>query len=191
MILAGDEFGQTQHGNNNAYCQDSPIAWLDWALSVEQRRLLAFTRDLMRLRKTQPVFRRRRFFLGRPIHGAEIKDLYWIKPDGTEMTDADWIAGHASCLGMGLPGDQIDEMGEHGELIAGDSFAILFNTQTEPIQFRLGARRHDLRWVCVLDTAVPDGESRTFAHMDFFPLQAFSLVVLRAETTGVSEAHGQ
>jgi isoamylase len=82
MLLAGDEFGQTQRGNNNAYCQDSPTAWLDWNLSADQRALFDFVRELVRLRKTQPVFCRRHFFQGRAIHGAEIKDLYWLKPDG-------------------------------------------------------------------------------------------------------------
>src|SRR4030095_7895372 len=143
MLLAGDEFGQTQHGNNNAYCQDSPLAWLDWNLSGEQRSLLDFTRAVMHLRKSQPVFRRRHFFQGRPIHGAEAKDIYWIKSDGTEMSDADWLAGHTHCLGMGLPGDQIDEIGEQGERIVGDTFAILFNAYHEPIEFRLGARGRD------------------------------------------------
>ena len=181
MLLAGDEFGQTQRGNNNAYCQDSPIGWLDWNLSAEQRALLEFTGEVLRLRKTQPVFRRRHFFQGRPIHGAEIKDLYWLKADGAEMSDTDWNAGHAQCLCMGLPGDQITEMGERGERISGDNFAILFNAHHEPIAFRLGARDRGLRWTCVFDTAAPCAAPRTFEHMSEFPLQARSLVVLRVE----------
>ena len=180
MLLAGDEFGQTQHGNNNAYCQDSPVAWLNWNLSEEQRALLEFTRELMHLRSTQPVFRRRRFFLGRPIHGAEIKDLYWLKPDGNEMSDADWNTGHARCVGMALPGDQIAETDDHGQCMSGDSFAILLNAHHEEIPFRLGARRHDLRWKCILDTGTPEPEARIFEHMSTFPLQAHSLVVLQA-----------
>lgn len=181
MLLAGDEFGQTQHGNNNAYCQDSPIAWLDWKLSDEQRALLDFTRELIRLRKSQPVFRRRHFFQGRAIHSGEIKDLYWLKPDGTEMTDADWGAGHARCLLMGLPGDQITEMDEHGERITGANFAILLNAHHEPIDFRLGARHRDARWTCVFDTAASDTGPRTFGHTSIFPLQARSLAVFRVE----------
>jgi len=181
MLLAGDEFGQTQHGNNNAYCQDSPVAWLDWEFSAEQRDLLQFVCEVIQLRKTQPVFGRRHFFQGRPIHGAEIKDLYWLKPDGTEMSDVDWNAGHARCICMVLPGDQITETSEEGERIVGDSFAILLNAHHEPVPFRLGARRRDLKWSCVLDTAVPAAEPRTFEHMSTFPLQARSLVVLRAE----------
>jgi len=181
MLLAGDEFGQTQHGNNNVYCQDSPLAWLDWNLSEEQRALHEFTRELVCLRKAQAVFRRRNFFQGRPIHGAEIKDLYWLKPDGGEMSDADWNAAYARCLGMVLPGDQITELGDHGARIVGDSFAILFNAHHESISFRLGARQHEAHWTCVLDTATPDGPPRTFEHMSEFPLQARSVAVLRAE----------
>ena len=180
MLLAGDEFGQTQDGNNNAYCQDSELAWLNWTLSGEQKALLDFTREIMRLRKTEPVFRRRQFFQGREIHGAEIKDLYWMKPDGTEMSEADWRGGHARCLGIALAGDQIAEADEQGARILGDTFAILFNAHYEPIPFRLGARRRDVRWTCVLDTAAPNAPERTFEHMAECPLQPRSLVVLRA-----------
>jgi glycogen operon protein len=181
MLLAGDEIGQTQNGNNNAYCQDSPLAWLDWNLSAEQRALLDFVREIMRLRKTQPVFRRRHFFQGRPIHGAKIKDLYWLKPDGTEMSNRDWESGFARCLGLVLPGDQITELGEHGERIVGDSFTMLFNAGHEPISFRLGTRQRSVRWICVLDTAARHPTKRTFEQLSEFPLQARSLAVLRAE----------
>jgi glycogen operon protein len=185
MLLAGDEFGQTQQGNNNAYCQDSPLAWLGWDLSAEQRALLEFVREIMLLRKTQPVFCRRHFFQGRPIHGEEIKDLYWLKPDGTEMSDRDWASGFARCLGMVLPGDQITEVGERGERIVGDSFAILFNAHHESISFRLGARQRDVRWKRVLDTAAAESSQRTFKHMSEFPLQACSVAVLRAELPSI------
>jgi glycogen operon protein len=181
MLLAGNEFGQTQNGNNNAYCQDSPLAWLDWNLTAEQRAQLDFVREIMRLRKTQPVFRRRHFFQGRPIHGAGIKDLYWLKPDGTEMSDRDWASGFARCLGMVLLGDQIAELGEHGERIVGDSFTLLLNAHHESISFRLGTRQRNVRWTCVVDTALPHGTTRTFGHLSEFPLQARSLAVLRNE----------
>ncbi|MGZ5004631.1 MAG: glycogen debranching protein GlgX [Chthoniobacterales bacterium] len=183
MLLAGDEFGQTQHGNNNVYCQDSPVAWLDWNLSAEQRTLLDFVRELVRLRKTQPVFRRRHFFQGRSIHGAETKDLYWLKPDGTEMGEPDWNTGHVRCLGMVLAGDQITETNEEGERIVGDSFAILFNASGESVSFKLGARSRDLRWRCILDTTMASAEPRVFEHMSVFPLHARSLAVLQAETS--------
>ena len=180
MLLAGDEFGQTQHGNNNAYCQDSPISWLDWNLGPEQLALLDFTRRLIRLRSSQPVFHRRRFFQGRPIHGSDIKDLYWIKPDGNEMTDTDWSSGNVHCLGMGLVGDQINETDERGGRISGDTFAILLNAHHHPVSFRLGARRRNLQWVPVIDTANPVTPLHPHPHMAAITLQPHSLIVLRA-----------
>lgn len=181
MLLAGDEFGQTQSGNNNAYCQDSALTWLDWNLSDDQQALLIFTCNLLRLRKTQPVFRRRNFFQGRPIYGPDIKDLYWIKADGNEMSASDWNSGHCCSIGMVLPGGQITELGEQGERIVGDSFAILLNASHDPLSFRLGARRRDLRWKCILDTFDDHAPPRTFEHMSVFPLQPRSLAVLQAE----------
>jgi isoamylase len=180
MITAGDEFGHTQLGNNNPYCQDQPLVWLDWHHCATQKCLLEFTRRLLDLRRTQPVFRRRRFFQGRPIHGAEIKDLYWLRPDGAEMTDTDWHTGEARCLAMVLPGDQIGETGEQGERITGESFAILFNAHHEPVSFRLGTRRRDLTWTTVIDTADPNASACTFPHLGIYPLHGRSLVVLRA-----------
>ncbi len=184
MLLAGDEFMQSQGGNNNAYCQDSPVAWLNWDLNDEQRAQLQFVRELIALRRSQPVFRRRRFFQGQPIHGAEVKDLYWLKPDGEEMTEAEWSANHVLCLGMGMLGDQIYERGERGERIFGDSFLLLINAQPEALPFHLVGRRRKLRWTCVFDTADRAGAGRVFAHRAKYPLQARSLVVLRPEPDG-------
>jgi glycogen operon protein len=181
MLLAGDEFIQSQGGNNNAYCQDSPVAWLDWRLNDEQRAQLEFVRELMALRKSQPVFRRRRFFEGQPIYGAEVKDLLWLKPDGTDMTEADWNANHVLCLGMGLLGDQIAETGERGERIVGDSFLLLLNAHAESVAFKLGSRRRVVRWRCVIDTADAAAVGRVFEHRAEYPLQARSLAVLRPE----------
>ncbi len=187
MLLAGDEFGHTQRGNNNAYCQDSPLAWLDWNLSPEQHALLEFTRELLLLRKSQPVFRRRHFFQGRSIFGEEIKDIYWVKPDGTDMRDSDWNADHARCLGMCLVGDQILETDERGERITGDSFAILLNALHEPIPFRLGTQQRNLRWLCILDTATPGAPGCSYEHTSVFPLQARSLAIFRTERLHAAE----
>jgi glycogen operon protein len=200
MLLAGDEFGQTQNGNNNAYCQDSPVAWLDWNHSPAQRALVQFTADIVRLRKSQPVFRRRNFFQGRAIRGMEIKDIYWAKPDGEEMSEADWNAGHARTLGLGLVGIQIDESDAQGQPIVGDNFILLLNASSETVPFqlgghprlRLGTRPIHLRWHCVLDTAVEDAALRTFVHRALFPLQGHSFVILRAEILdGRTEAPAQ
>ncbi len=181
MLLAGDEFGQTQHGNNNAYCQDSPVAWLDWNWTEEQRDLLEFTRDLLRLRKTEAVFRRRHFFQGRAIHGPENKDLYWLKADGAEMSEADWNAGHVRTVGMVLPGDQITETDEYGQRVVGRTFALLLNADHVPVSFRLGMRQRDLRWRCIFDTADASASPRLFEHMSTLPLHPRSFVLLQAE----------
>jgi glycogen operon protein len=125
LLLVGDEVGHTQEGNNNGYCQDSPLSSINWDFSKDQRDLLAFVRRLIRLRRENPVFRRRDLFRGRPIHGLDVKDLYWLTPSGMEMADPDWNAVHVQCLGMGLMGDQIEETDEHGRRIIGDSFLIL------------------------------------------------------------------
>ncbi|MBV9644492.1 MAG: glycogen debranching protein GlgX [Verrucomicrobia bacterium] len=181
MLLAGDELGQTQNGNNNAYCQDSTIGWLNWDLSPEQRELFEFVRSLIRLRKENPVFRRREFFQGRPIHGLDVKDLYWLTPGGKEMVDSDWEAGHARCLGMGLMGEQIDETDEHGRRIRGYSFLVLFNADYQPASFRLGGRARGLNWELVLDTSSLDLKSRRLEHLENYPLQGRSLALLRPE----------
>ena len=180
MLNSGDESGHTRLGNNNPYCQDSPLSWLDWNPCPDRQALLDFTRRVLHLRRSQPVFRRRGFFQGRPIHGASIKDLYWIRPDGEEMTDADWNAGHARCFGMALPGDQIEETGEQGERIVGDTFVIIFNADEKPVGFRLGARHRDIVWIREFDTSDPEAARERFPMMAVYPMQGRSLAVLRA-----------
>ena len=182
MLLAGDELGHTQEGNNNVYCQDSPLAWLNWDLSQEQRELFQFVRRLLLLRKENPVFRRRHFFQGRPIHGLDLKDLYWLSPNGTEMADSDWDAGYARCLAMGMMGGQIDETDEHGRRIVGDSFLILFNANHENVSFHLGGRARGLDWELIVDTSASHTESRALEHLNTYLLQGRSLAVLRPES---------
>jgi len=181
MLLAGDEVGHTQEGNNNGYCQDSPLSWINWELSEEQRELLAFVRRLIRLRRENPVFRRRHFFQGRPIHGLDVKDLYWLTPSGTEMAHTDWNAGHARCLGMGLIGGQIDETDERGQRIIGDSFLILFNADHQSLLFRLGGRARGLNWELLIDSSSPEIEGRRLECLDDYLLQGRTLAVLRPE----------
>ncbi|MBV8813217.1 MAG: glycogen debranching enzyme GlgX, partial [Verrucomicrobia bacterium] len=141
--------------------------------------LQAFVRRLIRLRRENPVFRRRDFFQGRPIHGLEVKDIYWLTPGGAEMTDSDWDAGHARCLGMGLMGDQIDETDEHGRRIIGDSFLILFNADHQAVSFRLGGRARGHNWELLVDTSNPEIESRCLESLDEYLLPGRALAVLR------------
>jgi glycogen operon protein len=180
MLLAGDEFGRTQSGNNNAYCQDNTLSWVDWTLDAERLDLLEFVRSLIKLRRAQPVFRRRHFFQGRAIHGTDIKDIYWLRPDGAEMSDVDWACTHACSLGMGLVGDQITESDDHGQAIRGDSFLILMNARDAVIPFRLGARRREVNWSLLIDTTYSHGKNPplVFEHMSIYPLQPHSIVIL-------------
>src|SRR5262249_51790207 len=124
MICAGDETGRTQRGNNNSHCQDGEIAWHDWEQDDET--LLELGRALIRLRRAHPVFRRRGWFLGRDVHGHEVKDLAWFTPEGREMSEEDWQVGYAKSLGVFLHGAAIQRPGEHGERVRDDSFYVIF-----------------------------------------------------------------
>ncbi|HEV8312890.1 MAG TPA: glycogen debranching protein GlgX, partial [Burkholderiaceae bacterium] len=127
MLLAGDEIGRTQGGNNNAYCQDNETSWVDWTITSERAALLGFVQRLLRLRRAHPSLRRRDFFEGRPLLGGRLKDVLWIRPDGQEMTSEEWEHEHARCLGMYLAGAAIDDVGRHGRPIDDDDFLVLFN----------------------------------------------------------------
>ena len=138
MIYAGDEMGRTQQGNNNAYCQDNDISWVQWDLSDEQRDLLAVRRSTWSAScKHQPVLKRRRFFQGRSIRGGDVKDITWFEPGGNEMSDAFWTSSHVRHLGVRLVGTEIDETDEHGEPIEGDTLFLMFSAHPEPIDFAL------------------------------------------------------
>jgi glycogen operon protein len=152
MMLAGDEFGRTQRGNNNAYCQDNEISWVDWSLVKPEASLLEFVRTLARLRRDHPVFRRRRFFHGRKAQDG-MRDIVWLTPSGTEMRDADWHAGYAKSLAVFVNGDAITEPGQRGEKIADDSFLLLINAHHENLTFTLPGAEFGTAWHIVLDTA--------------------------------------
>ncbi|MDQ3068882.1 MAG: glycogen debranching protein GlgX [Acidobacteriota bacterium] len=160
MLSGGDEIGRTQQGNNNAYCQDNPIGWTDWQLDEHDEGFLAFVGSLIRLRRSQPVLRRRRFFLGRSIRGAKVKDVAWLDVSGREMTDADWAAPHANQLGVLLAGDAIDEVDERGRHIRGDSVLILLNAGTGAATFALPAPPAGRIWRLMFDTAVAEGATQ-------------------------------
>jgi isoamylase len=157
MLLGGDEIGRTQGGNNNAYCQDNETSWFDWEHA--DRELLDFTARLIALRRDHPVFRRRRWFLGAPIHGESVRDIGWFRPDGELMSDDDWQKTFAKSLGVFLNGEGIPNLDDRGERIVDDSFYVLFNAHYQPLVFRLPARPEwGERWKKVLDTADADGD---------------------------------
>jgi isoamylase len=180
MICGGDEMGRTQGGNNNAYAQDNEISWLHWDLSESDRELLEFTRRVARLRREHPTFRRRRFFRGRKIRGSDVRDLVWLSPDGTEMTDEEWNAGFVRCFGMALGGEAMEEWNERGERITDDNFLLLFNADGAPIDFTMPDFGHSRGWRLVFDTARPELEegSRELRDGDTLTMEGRSMVVL-------------
>jgi len=181
MLLGGDEFGRSQNGNNNAYCQDNEISWINWQRDEKQNQLLEFTKKLIHLRKDHPVFRRPKFFQGRRIRGSEIKDVMWFNPGGNEMSDEEWSSPFVRCLGMLLSGDTADVVNFEGEPIRDDTFLLLINSHFEPIQFVLPGQEH-LGWELFLDTTNEDGflrEARGFASGDDVDLAERSARLLR------------
>ncbi|MET9021700.1 glycogen debranching protein GlgX [Actinopolymorpha sp. NPDC004070] len=158
MMLYGDEFGRTQKGNNNAYCQDNEISWIDWG-AVDSD-LLGYARAVSELRSAHPVFRRRRFFAGIDGAGDKLGDVAWLKPDGNDMTERDWTAGFAKSLTVFLNGEAIHEPGDQGERIVDDSFLLLFNASEEDLEFALPPQKYGEAWETVLDTADDDVSDR-------------------------------
>jgi glycogen operon protein len=185
MLLAGDEVGRTQQGNNNAYCQDNELSWFDWS-SIDED-LLAFTAALVALRRDHPVFRRRRWFQGRPLRGTP--DIVWLRPDGTEMTEADWREGHETCVGMFLNGEAIASPGPRGEHVVDDSFLVLINASPEPRKWAISGRWGE-RWRLVLDTTDgPPGEGDEEVTGDV-ALTDRSILVLRRVDDGDTDRPG-
>jgi glycogen operon protein len=159
MLLGGDEFGRTQQGNNNAYCQDSEISWFNWQRDEHQKRLFEFTRKLIELRREHPVFRRGKFFEGKPVPGGEIKDVMWFNPGGNEMTE-EWQSPFVRCLGMLISGDAVDLVDAQGEPARDDTFLLLINAHFEAIPFVLPGEEH-LEWGQILDTIDENGFLKT------------------------------
>ena len=181
MLLAGDEFGRSQGGNNNAYCQDNEVSWVDWKLDRPQRELLEFTKLLIRISHQHPVLRRSHFFQGRKIRGSEVKDLAWFRPDGKEMTDEDWANPEMRSFGLRLAGDAIEEVDGRGNRLVDDTLLILLNAHHETIPFVLPAHRRKLHWWVILDTSEPitRREQRQLRGAAPYPLKGRSLVLLR------------
>jgi isoamylase len=178
MILAGDELGRTQRGNNNAYCLDNEVGWIDWDLSSRDRRLVEFTRECLRIFHTNPVLRRRSFFTGRPISGAGFaKDLTWIRADGQEMVDEDWGDPANHVLGMLIHGEATDEVNERGRPIHGDTLLMLVNGGARSRFFQLPKVEGPGIWQEILNTARP-GSTRVVRNWAL-NLVAHSLILLR------------
>ncbi|HUN75240.1 MAG TPA: glycogen debranching protein GlgX [Steroidobacteraceae bacterium] len=179
MILAGDELGHTQNGNNNAYCQDNEISWLDWGLSPEQREFLDFVGRTIAMRRSHPVFARRRFLSGRPIAGGGPKDVAWLTPDGTEMTEGEWDQSFARALGVYLRGAALERLDRRGRALKDDDFLLLFNAHYDAVPFVLPQFHETQRWLLLLDTSRPRTEAReALAAGERYALQGRSLALL-------------
>jgi isoamylase len=180
MLLAGDEMGRTQRGNNNAYCQDNEISWVDWDLARTHEPLIALVQRLTELRRTHAVLRRRSFFQGRSIVGPETKDIVWLNPDGREMTDAEWGQSFVRCLGMCLAGRALDEEDERGRPLVDDDLLILLNAHHEAIPFALPSIDGHNAWQTVIDTAHDSGfaPDKGYAPGEVYPLEGRSVALL-------------
>ena len=181
MISGGDEMGRTQQGNNNAYCQDSELSWTSWNLTREQRAFLSFTRRLVQFRQSQPTLSRRKYFHGRAIRGAEVKDIYWLDPSGREMTDIAWNAPFVRSLGVLMVGNAIDDIDERGRLVSGDTLLILLNAHFESVPFVLPAAEEGHEWGRVFDTIDPHPLEARFAGGTKYALQGRTVVLFTLE----------
>ena len=173
LLLAGDEFARSQDGNNNAYCQDNELTWLDWGAIAQYADLVEFTAGLCRLREAHPVFRRRQFFKGTPAHDTERDDLDWYRPDGEAMTSGDWNATFARAVTMAMSG----ATGEHAA--PDDPFLLMFNAWWEPLDFTVPEALRDSGWRVEVDTAEPDTAPRAIDPTVPVTLIGRSLILLR------------
>ena len=179
MLLAGDELGRTQNGNNNAYCQDNEISWLNW--QQRDNRLFEFTKRLIHFRKEHPVFRRPKFLQGKPVPGSENKDVMWFNPGGNEMSNEEWASPFVRCLGMLLSGDPQDVVDSRGEPLRDETFLLLINAHYEAIPFVLPGEE-SLEWELLLDTATEGGflpKPKKFLSGDDVDLRDRSACLLR------------
>jgi glycogen operon protein len=158
MIAHGDEVGRTQRGNNNVYCQDNELAWINWKLAEEESQLLAFTSAVVSLRQEHAVFRRRRFFAGDAAHGGKsnLGDIEWFSSDGTEMDELDWRNGYARTLMVFLNGQAIPEPDPRGQRTLDSDFLLLFNAHSDPVDFALPPAQYGTTWCIRLDTTMPE-----------------------------------
>jgi glycogen operon protein len=178
MLSGGDEFGRTQLGNNNPYCQDNVVTWYDWAQMDQD--LLSFTRQLIQFRQEHPAFRRSKWFRAQPLPGRDAGDIGWFTPEGDKMTEEDWASGFSKSMAVYLNGKGMDQTGELGKPVKDDSFYLLFNAHDDPIEFILPKINGDKRWSKVLDTCQPgfaNGEEN-FAVGDRIPVEGRCLILL-------------
>jgi glycogen operon protein len=180
MLVSGDELGKSQSGNNNAYCQDNEISWINW--QAEDKDLLSFTQKLIHFQHAHPVFCRRRWFKGRPIQGSGVEDIAWFLPDGNSMNEENWNHDFAKSLGIFLNGKAIPSDGPKGEPITDNNFYIVFNAYEEELPYVLPSEEFGSAWIKVIDTHENFFEEKggqSFAPGDIIKVQGRSVVVLK------------
>lgn len=185
MLCAGDEMGRSQLGNNNAYCQDNAISWVHWDLTPTQKDLLEFSRFMIRLRKSQLVLRKRKFFQGRSIRGADVKDIAWYEPNGCEMSDSAWDTPFVRCLGVYLNGTAVEETDINGHTIEADSLFLMFNAHHEPIRFTLPRQKAWEKWERLVDTSEQSWGRRLTLQGRTCLLRGRSVVALRLKPRNI------
>ncbi|WP_204104317.1 MULTISPECIES: glycogen debranching protein GlgX [Spirulina sp. CCY15215] len=181
MLLGGDEFGRTQLGNNNAYCQDNEISWIDWSLAEKNGELLEFTRQLIAFHHQNPVFQRRNWFQGREIHGSGVRDITWFDAEGEEMTEKQWQQEFIKTIAICLNGEEIDTPSETGQRIIGNTFLLCFNAYHKPIDFLLSEDLQKWEWQVLIDTAESHiiDSGAIYTEEKIIPVTERSIVVLR------------
>lgn len=180
MLVAGDEISRTQRGNNNAYCQDNEISWIDWAKADGD--LLSFTQKLIHLRHQHPTFRRRRWFMGRHIHGTGAEDIAWFNPDGSEMSDDHWNTDFAKSLMVYINGHGIRTPDEEGHRVVDDDFLLFFNASETPVSFTLPPEKYGNSWRKIIDTATDEADENVYGAGAEIWLEDRSLVVMMLDS---------
>jgi len=180
MLVAGDEIGRSQQGNNNAYCQDNETSWVNWDIDGEGKALLQFVQRMLQIRRDHPVFRRHRYFQGRPIRGGNLKDLAWLSPEGREMNDDEWDQDFARCLGVYFAGESLEETDRRGRPLRDGNFLLLLNAHHEMIPFVLPDFRNGTTWQALVDTTYAQGLAvdGRFPGSTRYDLQGRSLALL-------------
>ncbi|MGB3207795.1 MAG: glycogen debranching protein GlgX [Crinalium sp.] len=181
MLVSGDEMERTQNGNNNPYCQDNEISWLNWEFPELKADLLDFTRELIFFRRKHPVFKRRKWFQGKPIYGKTVNDIGWFDPNGNEMAEHQWDVGYSKAIGLFLNGEEIPRRGPQGQRIMDESFLLFFNAHWELIEFTLPVVLQNREWTVVIDTKEPHfvQNGSSYKGNKAVPVTGRSVVVLR------------
>jgi pullulanase/glycogen debranching enzyme len=177
MLVAGDELARTQLGNNNTYCQDNNISWIDWQKA--DIGLQEFTKAVIRLRKAHPVFCRRKWFKGVPIKGTDLEDINWFLPEGKQMEDSNWSTGYAKSLAVWLNGKGLRTVDAQGQKIVDDSFYVIFNSHYETIEYKLPAEKYGCSWSKMLDTNTENTENNRYMPDSTIRVSGRSVVVLQ------------